>query len=66
MTGLREDEADQLGIRVAKLDKAAAQQRKISDQSKSQGTALSLPEPTPWPDPIDGAATSGPDRRRRF
>jgi putative DNA primase/helicase len=52
----REEEAEQLGCRVGTLDKLVVQARKDSDPNTAQGSELVLPEPEPWPDPVDGAA----------
>ena len=46
--------AEQLGLRASILDRLVAGERKAGDTK--QGRALSLPEPEPWPEPVDGAA----------
>jgi putative DNA primase/helicase len=49
----REAAAERLGIRLATLDKAVACARGEGDTAL-QGRALRLPEPQPWPEPVDG------------
>jgi putative DNA primase/helicase len=53
----REMTAKRLGIRTSTLDLAVRQRRAEDNPSESkQGRALMLPEPEPWPEPIEGAA----------
>ena len=47
--------AKRLGVRAAGLDKLVAAERK-DDCKVGQGKPLELPEPEPWPGPVDGAA----------
>lgn len=49
----RKDAAASLGITVSLLDKLVAAEREPDDIK--QGRALSLPEPEPWPEPVNGA-----------
>src|SRR5512142_3339295 len=54
---VREERAKELGVRVATLDKAVEQfRREGADTEPSQGRALSLQDPEPWPDTVDGQA----------
>jgi putative DNA primase/helicase len=53
----RKDAAETLGMRASILDKLVEAERlrlNPNDDGK-QGHAISLPEPEPWPDPVDGA-----------
>jgi hypothetical protein len=51
----RETAAKRLGVRTSILDKLVAAKRGGQDNGK-QGHALSLHEPEPWSDPVDGAS----------
>jgi len=51
----REAAAEQLGIRLTTLDKQVERTRKAGDPNAAQGSELTLPEPEPWPEPVDGA-----------
>src|SRR5262249_50370405 len=47
--------AEQMGVRTAILDRLVAVERhNIDGDGAKQGRALSLPEPQPWHEPIDG------------
>lgn len=48
--------SQQLGYRASILDKAVNAMRHQIEPENGQGSPLSLPEPEPWPDPIDAAA----------
>lgn len=48
--------AQQLGYRTSILDKAVNTVRHQVRPENGQGSPLSLPEPEPWPDPVDAAA----------
>jgi putative DNA primase/helicase len=50
----RAESAERLGIRVGILDKLVKAER--SDASDKQGRPIELPEPEPWPQPVNGAA----------
>jgi putative DNA primase/helicase len=51
----RKEAAESLNIRAPILDRLVATERdKFNDDGK-QGRALSLPEPEPWPQPVNGA-----------
>jgi putative DNA primase/helicase len=52
---IRAGEAKRLGVRVTVLDKLVAAEKK-EDCTVGQGKQLELPEPEPWPEPVDGAA----------
>jgi hypothetical protein len=54
---VREVHARDHGIRVATLDKAVEKRRKKLgvEADDKQGRALNLPEPQPWPEPVNGA-----------
>jgi Protein of unknown function (DUF3631)/Bifunctional DNA primase/polymerase, N-terminal len=45
--------ADQLGVRVATLDKIVAASRPAGESSPGQGRSLELPEPEPWPEQVN-------------
>src|SRR5436190_23733542 len=49
--------AEQLSMRVRTLDQLVKAERAKSspDDGDKQGRALSLPEPDPWPEPVNGA-----------
>jgi putative DNA primase/helicase len=51
----REAAAEQMGCRVTALDKIVERKRKAADPNTGQGSALTLPEPQPWPDAVNGA-----------
>jgi hypothetical protein len=51
----RQSAADRLKIRVATLDKEVDAERGDTEDGAKQGHALSLPEPKPWPEPVNGA-----------
>jgi hypothetical protein len=48
--------AKRLGMRASVLDRLVEAERKAAGDDNRQGHALTLPEPQPWPDPVDGAA----------
>jgi putative DNA primase/helicase len=47
--------AKRLGMRASVLDRLVEAERKAGGDDNRQGHALTLPEPQPWPDPVDGA-----------
>jgi hypothetical protein len=49
------NEESRLNLRAPILDRLVAAERGKSDDDGKQGQALSLPEPEPWPHPVDGA-----------
>jgi putative DNA primase/helicase len=49
----RKDAAEQLGMRASILDKLVRAER--PDDDNKQGGAIDLPEPEPWPEPVNGA-----------
>jgi putative DNA primase/helicase len=51
----RRDAAARLGVRASILDKLVAAERP-NDGTPGQGRPLELPEPEPWPSPVDGVA----------
>ena len=51
---VRVDRAKELGIRASTLDAEVKHRRPIQD-SDTKGKNLELPEPDPWPEPVDGA-----------
>ena len=51
----REDQAKALNIRVGTLDKEIARLRAESAGDNQQGEAVSLSNPDPWPEPVNGA-----------
>jgi putative DNA primase/helicase len=51
----RELAAQRLGIRISTLDRQVEAEHKRSGDDNKQGQALLLPEPEPWPDPLNGA-----------
>ena len=53
---IRVGEADRLGVRVATLDDEVAHRRKARDLEPAEGQRSRWPVPTPWPEPVDGAA----------
>jgi putative DNA primase/helicase len=55
----RKAAARHLGVRTSILDRLVAAERDKSDSDTKQGRTLSLPEPEPWPDPVDGARLLG-------
>jgi putative DNA primase/helicase len=50
----RRDVARRLEVRAPVLDRWVAARRNRGDDRSKQGHALSLPEPTPWPEPVAG------------
>ena len=53
----REVEAKRLGVRVGTLDREVAKARGDNSETvPGQGRPLDLPEPQPWPEPVDGEA----------
>ena len=55
----RKDAAKRLNIRTAALDSLVAAERDQFGDGSKQGRALSLPEPEPWPEPVNGAELLG-------
>jgi putative DNA primase/helicase len=55
----RKDAAERLNVRASILDRLVAAERDDFDDDGKQGRILSLPEPEPWPEPVDGAALLG-------
>ena len=54
---IRVSEAERLGVRVGTLDCEVVKRRPVDvAQTAGQGQPLVLSDPTPWPDPVDGAA----------
>jgi putative DNA primase/helicase len=52
----REAAAEKLGVRVSTLDeRVRAAREKLAPGNGKQGRELSLPEPEPWPEAVDGA-----------
>jgi Protein of unknown function (DUF3631) len=51
----RKDAAKRLDIRAAVLDKLVAAARPADESVPGQGRQLALPEPEPWPMPVNGA-----------
>jgi putative DNA primase/helicase len=51
----RKDAAKGLNIRTPVLDSLVAAERDQFDEGSKQGRALSLPEPEPWHEPVNGA-----------
>jgi putative DNA primase/helicase len=47
--------AKRLGLGVGRVDKLVNAERKNSAEDSKQGRPLSLPEPEPWPEPVNGA-----------
>src|SRR5262245_22251052 len=52
----RKDAAKRICVRAPALDHLVAAERDQFDDRSKQGRALSLPEPEPWPEPVNGAA----------
>jgi putative DNA primase/helicase len=52
----REPAAKRLGMRVTILDRLLKTERGNAETGTGQGRPLNLPDPDPWPDPVDGAA----------
>jgi Protein of unknown function (DUF3631)/Primase C terminal 2 (PriCT-2) len=52
----RKDAAERLNVRASILDRLVAAERDEFEDDGKQGRILSLPEPEPWPEPVDGAA----------
>jgi hypothetical protein len=52
----RKAAAQRLGCPVAILEKAVVAERSNGGAAAGQGRPLDLPEPEPWPEPVDGAA----------
>jgi Protein of unknown function (DUF3631) len=52
----REAAAKRLGCRTSTLDQLVATHRGKPAAAPGQGRPLDLPEPEPWPQPVDGAA----------
>ncbi|HZT88194.1 MAG TPA: hypothetical protein VFA12_09500 [Stellaceae bacterium] len=52
----RKAAAQRLGCPVAILDKAVAAEQSNGGPAVGQGRPLDLPEPQPWPQPVDGVA----------
>ena len=53
---VRVDEAARLNVRVSTLDDAVAHWRKAQSREPPQGQRSQWSVPTPWPEPVDGAA----------
>jgi hypothetical protein len=51
----RQAAADRLKVRVGTLDKEVETERGETEDYAKQGRALNLPEPEPWPEPVNGA-----------
>jgi len=51
----RKDAAERLNVRAPILDRLVEGQREKLGNDSKQGHALRLPEPEPWPDPVNGA-----------
>jgi putative DNA primase/helicase len=51
----RKPAAEQLGLRAQVLDRLVAAARE-DEVDEKQGHSLKLPEPEPWPEPVDGVA----------
>jgi hypothetical protein len=51
----RKDAAQRLNLRASILDRLVAAERAKFDDDDKQGRAVHLPEPEPWPEPVDGA-----------
>jgi putative DNA primase/helicase len=51
----RKEAAKRLGVRTKILDHLVATKRGTSADDGKQGRAVELPEPEPWPEPVDGA-----------
>jgi putative DNA primase/helicase len=51
----RKEAAKLLGVRARILDGLVARKRGTSADDGKQGRAVKLPEPEPWPEPVDGA-----------
>ncbi len=52
--GVREKEAEALGVRVSTLDKEVAKARKESEPAEGTGAALLMDDPEHWPESVDG------------
>ena len=53
---VRTSEAERLGVRVGTLDSEVGKRRPADlSQTAGQGQPLVLIDPTPWPEPVDGA-----------
>jgi hypothetical protein len=55
----RKQAAERLNVRASILDRLVAAEREklgLVEDDGRQGRAISLPEPEPWPTPVDGAA----------
>jgi len=50
----REEAAKQLNVRIGTLDKEVKATSKKDGTDNTQGVTISLYEPEPWPDPVDG------------
>jgi len=55
----RKKEAERLGVRTVTLDAEVAAERGESADDDAGGGGLQLPEPEPWPEPVDGAQLLG-------
>jgi len=51
----RKKSAKKLGVTVATLDKAVKQKRRESIHTNAKGREISLYQPEPWPEPVNGA-----------
>jgi putative DNA primase/helicase len=51
----RKAAAEALGVRASILDKLVQAVRPAEDDNNLQGQALTLPEPEPWSEPVEGA-----------
>jgi hypothetical protein len=52
----RKSAAERLNVRAPILDRLVAAERAKFDDDSKQGHAVHLPEPEPWPEPVDGTA----------
>ena len=51
----RKEAAERLNLRASILDRLVEAERDEFENDAKQGRLLSLPEPEPWPEPVDGA-----------
>ena len=55
----RKNAAEHLKVRASVLDRLVAAERDEFKDDGKQGRILNLPEPEPWPEPVNGAALLG-------